>query len=118
MIRPEDLAVNSAYDRYLLAKPKPPPVEGEEEEEPAGDDDADKPPPLVEGNMFNLVWKNSTLPLIEHLTLHTHPLHYAKVRNSYQSAEECLQGLKNFFYKIPLPQKISGSGKDLLTVGL
>ena len=117
MIKPEDLTVNSEYDRYIRAKPKPPPEEGEEEEAGGGDDE-EKPAPFVEGNMLLVNWQNNAIPLVEHLTLHIHPLHFLKVRNSCQSVEESLDNLSSSLYKIPLPKKIEGAEKELLTVGL
>ena len=61
--------------------------------------------------MLSLKWDNFSIPLVEHLTLHIHPLHFLKVRNSCQSVEETLDNLSHALYKIPLPKKIEGAEK-------
>ena len=79
----EDNTITSGLDRYLLKKTKPVPEEGEEEEAP--EDDGEKPPPLIEANLLEVKWKDSSFSLIEHLSQHIHPHRFIKVRNSYQS---------------------------------
>ena len=63
-------------------------------------------------------WKDSNFSLIEHFTQHIHPHKFIKVQNSFQSVQECLNLLENSLYKIPLPKKIEGNEKELLSVGL
>ena len=55
--------------------------------------------------------------LIEHLTQHIHPKRYLKIENSYQSVEQCIQGMEGKLYVIPIAKKIEGNEKELLTVG-
>jgi len=59
--KPEDMTITSGLDRYLLKKPKPQPEEGEEEAE---QEEGDKPPPLVESNLLEIKWKDSSFSLI------------------------------------------------------
>ena len=82
MEKPQDNTITSGLDRYLLKKPKPVPEEGEEE---APEDDGEKPPPLVESNLLEVKWKDSSFSLIEHFSQHINPHRFIKVRNSYQS---------------------------------
>ena len=106
MQKPEDLLITSEFDRYLITKPKPPPEDGEEEPP-----EEEKPVPLLESNLVKVVWKESVIPLIEHITLQMNPLHYLKIKNAYQSPQECLESLSLSLYSIPLAKKIDGNEK-------
>jgi len=59
--KPEDMTITSGLDRYLLKKPKPQLEEGEEEAE---QEEGEKPPPLVESNLLEIKWKDSSFSLI------------------------------------------------------
>jgi adenylate/nucleoside-diphosphate kinase len=63
MLKPEDLSMTSALDRYILAKPKPVPQEGEEEEA-AGEEGEEKPQPLKEENLMQVKQREGSFSLI------------------------------------------------------